>query len=191
MCKPKVCPDCNQKVCPDCNQDEICRLSCPAVTTHLSIVAEIINRLTNNSNYCKTVCVTIVAVFFTFSKDPNWASLAIWAIPIIAITLLDSLFVYLKKKLTAEQEEFISQIMNDNQRTKAKKINSKMPTTEDIKKKGLEMIPYVVSHSSNKENVLGMLKNIGDISIWLFYFSMLLSLTLYVLFNSLGFIYVR
>lgn len=179
---------CKSENCPCCNQNQICRLSCTAVSTHLSIVAEIINRLANNSNYCKAICITVVTVFFTFSKDPNWVSLTIWAIPVITIAFLDSLFVYLKKRLSAGQQKFVSQFMTDDQLKIAKEINLKFPTKETRKKKDFEMVPYMLSHASNKEVAHGMLRNLKDLSIWLFYLSMILTLTLYVLFVSLGFI---
>lgn len=133
-------------------------LNSPAVTTHLSILCEIINRLANNSNYCKSTCVAIVAVFATFVKDPCWLNIVIWVIPIIAICLLDSLFVFLKKNLTDSQKTFVDAIIRDK-----------------------EVHPFVLDSTKFCEKAVGTIKSIGNISIWPFYGSMILTLVLHIL----------
>ena len=82
----------------------------PSVTTHCTIVGEIINRLANNSNYCKTLCVAVVTVLATFNNIPNWWLLIVWSIPILGLCGLDCLFVSMKKRLTEENEAFIEKM---------------------------------------------------------------------------------
>lgn len=138
----------------------ILSLNCPAVTTHLSIVAEIINRLANNSNYCKTICVAVVTVFATFTASPDWWTLLIWCIPILAIALLDSMFVYLKKRLSKEQEEFISQFYTDGEQNLVKKMKNSFCFKNEGSRKDIVMLPYVLSSASKKEMFWGMVKNL-------------------------------
>lgn len=163
-------------------------LNSPAVTTHLSIVAEIINRLANNSNYCKTVCIAIVAAFFSFTKSPGWYCLIVWCLPIGAIALLDSMFVWIKKKLTVEQEAFVSQFLTSDQLEKVRKQNKRFPTKDKGENDDDEMLPFVLCHSSWLSRLKGTLANLGDISIWLFYGTMIIAIALDVLFISIGLI---
>lgn len=154
-------------------------LNSPAVTTHLSIAAEIINRLANNSNYCKTTCVAVATVFATFTRTPDWKSLLIWMIPIFAIALLDSLFVYLKKRLTCEEEEFVSQFLTADEQKIARAIKEKFCLKSEGKRKDIEMLfPFVASSASKSEMFCGMLRNLGDISVLLFYGAMIITLVL-------------
>lgn len=148
-------------------------LNSPAVTTHLTIVAEIINRLATNSNYCKTICVAIVTVFATFTTSPNWTAFVIWLIPIVAICLLDSLFVFMKKKLTKEQEIFV----------KYYKVKREAGE-EKVDNKLIEVAPFVLNSSTACEKICGTLKNLGDVSIWLFYGAMIATLLLHIVINQ-------
>lgn len=145
-------------------------LNSQAVTTHLTIVAEIINRLATNSNYCKTICVAIVTVFATFTTSPNWTSFVIWLIPIVAICLLDSLFVFMKKKLTKEQKVFVEHFKEEKEAGR-----------EEVDNKLIEVAPFVLNSSTACEKFCGTLKNLGDISIWLFYGAMIITLVLHIL----------
>ena len=163
-------------------------LNSPAVTTHLTIVAEIINRLANNSNYCKTTSVAIATVFATFTTTPDWMSFIIWVIPIVAIAFLDSMFVYIKKRLTCEQEEFVSQFLSEGQKKMAKTLKEKFCLKSEGKRKDIDMLPFVASSASKSEMFWGMLKNLSDISVALFYGAIILTLVLVVLFSSLGLI---
>ena len=163
-------------------------LNSPAVTIHLSIVAEIINRLANNSNYCKTTSVAVATVFATFTKTPDWMSWIIWVIPIVAIALLDSMFVYLKKRLTQEQEEFVSQFFSKDQKKMVKKLNEKFCLKCEGKRKDIDMIPFVASSASKCEMFKGMLRNLSDVSIYLFYGAIIITLVLVVWFSSSGLI---
>lgn len=163
-------------------------LNSPAVTTHLTIVAEIINRLANNSNYCKTTAVAVATIFATFTKNPDWLSLVIWLIPIVAIALLDSLFVYLKKRLSGEQEEFVSQFLSIDDQNMAVAIKEKFRLKSIGKRKDIKMIPFVASSASKWEMFCGMLRNLSDISVMLFYGSMVITLVLVVRFRLSGMI---
>lgn len=133
-------------------------LNSPAVVAHMSIIGEIVNRLATNSNYCKTICVAIVTVFAAFSKDPDWKSLGVWLIPIVAIGILDSLFVYTKKRITKEGETFVENVENN-----------------------LPVKPYNLYKPKICEKIAGTLKCLGDISIWLFYGAMIVTLALHIL----------
>ena len=179
--------DCLQST-PNAHSSSGYNLNSPAVTTHLTIVAEIINRLANNSNYCKTTGVAVATVFATFTKTPDWISLIVWGIPIFAIALLDSLFVYLKRRLTCEQEEFVSQYLSEDDEKNAMAIKEKFCLKSKGKRKDVEMVPFVVSSASKREIFWGMVRNLGDISVWLFYGSMILTLALVVWFSLNGMI---
>ena len=143
-------------------------LDSPAVTTHLSITAEIINRLANNSNYCKSVCVAVVAVFAALTSNPpgndsnpDWWRLLVWGLPVLSLWMLDSLFVYLKKSITTQQDQFVKDITS-----------------------GRDVKPFVLKPTKNK--FYGTIFNMGDISTILFYFIMIASLVLDIWLRSRG-----
>lgn len=132
-------------------------LNSPAVTTHLTILGEIINRLANNSNYCKSVCAGIVAAFITLSESATPMFLIIWCIPILAIAILDSLYVYLKNNLTRQQNEFVENVKT------GKEVN---PFKIDSSKKGCNQIKGIWEGFKSK-------------SVWLFYVAMIVTLALH------------
>ena len=143
-------------------------LNSPAVTTHLSITAEIINRLANNSNYCKSACVAVVAVFAALTTNPQcsdsnliWWRVLVWGLPVLSLWILDSLFVYLKKSITTQQDQFVKDITS-----------------------GRDVKPFVLKPTENK--VRGIFFNMGDISTIIFYFIMIASLVLDIWLRSRG-----
>lgn len=140
---------------------EVYTLESLAVTTHLSILAEIVNRLANNSNYCKSAAVVIVSMIAAFGTNFDKNKCIICGIPLLCIALLDSLFVYLKKNVTSQQKTFVEKI-----------------------EKGKPVAPFNLDHNKKCDVFCGMISNMADVSIWLFYGAMVISLVLNVLLRS-------
>ena len=146
-------------------------LNSPAVTTHLSITAEIINRLANNSNYCKSACVAVVAVFAALATDSKWSDsiliwwrLLVWGLPVLSLWILDSLFVYLKKNITTQQEQFVKDITN-----------------------GSDVKPFVLASATLQEKLGGTIWYMfTNISTAPFYFIMIASLVMDIWLRSRG-----
>ncbi len=81
----------------------------PEVTTTLSIQSEIINRLATNSNYCKTLAITLSGAVVGLSDCWLWPKLVFVCVVILVLAYLDALFIGLKK----QRERISKEIIND------------------------------------------------------------------------------
>ena len=84
----------------------------PVVTTTLSIQAEIINRLATNSNYCKTLAITLSGAVVALSNGLLWPKLVLVCIVILVLGYLDALFIGLKKQRESISKEIIDDVKN-------------------------------------------------------------------------------
>lgn len=128
-----------------------------AVSTILTIKANIINRLASNSNVCKTLSVTIAGVLVGFNSTLPWPHLIFVIFSILALMILDSMYMGLKKSTEKISKEIIKNA------TTGKKID-----------------PYIVDAENDKDRKKTIKTAIkvgfGSITIRLFYAIMIVGL---------------
>lgn len=91
-----MCNTSQKKTYPE--EDNI--LDKPAITASMTIMGNIVNRLANNSNICKTVTVTLTGLILGLNAGMTLGSLICVLICIVAIFYQDCLYCTLKKGVT-------------------------------------------------------------------------------------------
>ncbi|WP_374368575.1 hypothetical protein [Dongia sp.] len=85
----------------------------PAVTSHISLLQAIINRLANNSASCKTWCLTLVSALLSLSgatKNPAIATAAL--IPVVIFCFVDVMYLAQEKAYRALYNDVVTAIRN-------------------------------------------------------------------------------
>ena len=82
-----------------------------AVQTHLTIMQGVIQRMAENSRYCKVWCVTLVAatlVLVARTGEPRHALIAL--IPTLLFLFLDAYYLALERAFIASQNTFVDNL---------------------------------------------------------------------------------
>src|ERR1700730_15200835 len=70
----------------------------PAVTTHISLLQGIINRLANNSSSCKTWCLTLVGALVSLAGATHVPGIVTFAlVPVVIFGFLDTMYLAQEK----------------------------------------------------------------------------------------------
>lgn len=118
-----------------------------AVSTLLTINSEIINRLANNSNICKTLAITLSGAVVGLSSNLSLWHILFVIIVVLMLLLLDSLYMGLKKRT----EEVSMSII----------VAAK---AEDSDKN-----PYDIKYSGKKTNMEAIETGFKSSTVWPFY----------------------
>lgn len=116
-----------------------------AVNTRLSIEAEVINRLANNSNICKTLAITLAGAIIGFDMTLGPLHVVFVIAALLMLMYLDSLYMGLKKR---------------SQRVSTLIIRAS--------RDGL-INPYKIVYDGKKTNMGAFCKGVRSSTVWPFY----------------------
>lgn len=83
----------------------------PSVTSYLTILQGVINRMATNSASCKTWCITLVSAVVIIIADkgkPNYVWISV--VPIVLFLVLDSYYLGLERQFRTVYNEFIRKL---------------------------------------------------------------------------------
>ena len=118
------------------------------IPTHLNIVQGVINRMADNSRWCKVWCVTLVSaalVLVVRTDNPHQALVAL--VPIVLFLVLDAYYLGLERSYRWSYNKFVKQLHQGKLRR--------------------EQLFRVTKCGSDARHFL---ISFGSLSIWLFYF---------------------
>lgn len=87
------------------------KINDPAVSSTMTIAGNIVNRLANNSNTCKTMCLTIVGAMIALKQDISKFPICIVIVMILLFGLLDMFYVHLKFHVSQECNRFRDDVL--------------------------------------------------------------------------------
>lgn len=131
----------------------------PSVTSYLTILQGVINRMATNGASCKTWCITLVSAIVVIIADkgkPNYVWIS--AVPIVLFFVLESYYLALERQFRNVYNDFI------------RKLHFGNATVDDVY--------FVAPRSGAAASSLDILRAAYSIAIWPFY--MLLALMLLV-----------
>ncbi|MCM1139462.1 MAG: hypothetical protein NC453_12900 [Muribaculum sp.] len=138
-------------------------LNSPAVTATMTIAGNIVNRLANNSNTCKAMCMTVIGLILGFEDSEKLHKLPLCLGILLTSLLLDCLYVFLRKKVTKYSYDLANHYGT----------GSRLSETP---------MPFIIPKSNLKERVLGITESLGNMSILPFYLLIGIGLSLYFIF---------
>lgn len=130
-----------------------------AVQSYLSILQNVINRMSSNSAGCKTWCITLVSAITVVIAD-NSDSSHVWValVPIVLFLFLDAYYLGLEQRFRESYNSFI------------KKLHSEDAVVEDI---------YIINPGASiKLTLASTSKAIFSLSVWPFYSLLLIMLAI-------------
>lgn len=131
----------------------------PSVTSYLTILQGVINRMAGNSASCKTWCITLVSAIVVIVADkgkPNYVWISV--VPIVLFLVLESYYLALERQFRDLYNDFI------------RKLHFGTASVDDVF--------FVAPRSGAGATSFGILKAACSIAIWPFY--VLLALMLLV-----------
>lgn len=128
-----------------------------SVQAYITILQNVIARMATNSTACKTWCITLVSAVIVIVADkgkPTYVWISI--LPIVLFSLLDAYYLLLEKEFRNKYNGFI------------KKVHNSDATIDDMF--------IVVPASGVTVTTIEWLKAFKSISVWPFYFLLLVML---------------
>lgn len=87
------------------------KINDPAVSSTMTIAGNIVNRLANNSNTCKTMCLTIVGAMIALKHEIIQFPICLVILMILLLGILDMFYVHLKFHVSQECNRFRDDIL--------------------------------------------------------------------------------
>ncbi len=122
----------------------------PSVTSYLTILQGVINRMATNSASCKTWCITLVSGVVVIVADkgrPNYVWISI--VPIVLFLVLDSYYLALERQFRTVYNDFI------------RKLHFGQATVDDVF--------FVAPRAGAGTTSMNILGAAGSMAIWPFY----------------------
>lgn len=99
-----------------------------SVQSHISVIQNIIERMSQNSSSCKSWCITLVSAVLVIIADKGKPQFALIAfLPIILFLFLDTYYLSLEKAFRFSYSEFVKKIHSGSLES------SDLYTTEPVK----------------------------------------------------------
>ena len=122
----------------------------PSVTSYLTILQGVINRMATNGASCKTWCITLVSAIVVIIADkgkPNYVWISV--VPIILFLVLESYYLALERQFREVYNDFI------------RKLHFGTASVDDVF--------FVAPRSGAGATSVNILKAAFSIAIWPFY----------------------
>jgi hypothetical protein len=89
----------------------------PAVTTHITLLQGIINRLANNSSSCKTWCLALVGALLSLAGATHTAAIATSAlVPVVIFGFVDTMYLAQEKAYRDLYDEIVVKVRDGSYR---------------------------------------------------------------------------
>ncbi len=179
---------------PEDNQNQHNPLDNPAITTAITNLCYIINRLAENSNVCKTIAVAVAGVFVSFTKCPSEGQFWFLFILICILAFNDGIYMGLKKSLENMSDKLATAAQNNTLETtnpfilrnirKLKwieiiKDHEKLTTSQKDKDLDWKEDTGKKKQSKITKEILLAWKGFGTITTWPFYLVILGGMLIY------------
>jgi hypothetical protein len=100
-----------------------------AVTTQITLLQGIINRLATNSSSCKTWCLTLVSALFSFAGATRTPAIAGFAlVPVVIFGFVDTMYLAQERAYRDLYEEIVTEI-RDSKYTVARAFSANAART--------------------------------------------------------------
>jgi hypothetical protein len=83
----------------------------PAVTTHISLLQGIINRLANNASSCKTWCLALVGALLSLAGATHTPAIATFALlPVVIFGFVDTMYLAQEKAYRDLYDDVVAKV---------------------------------------------------------------------------------
>ena len=103
---------------------------------HLGVIQSIIQRMTTNSNSCKTWCITLVSAILVIAIDKNPSYIFIAIIPTIFLSFLDAYYLALERFFRQLYNNLIDKFYNET--ITIKDLNISLRTNHNLLRSWLD-----------------------------------------------------